>query len=248
MFAYSCGFHSKEDSIFVINPHKDVLLWSKKDLPLKVGIENTFTDIEADQFIDLIGQYEQAAGLTFVDESYFFEPKNFVSVEDYYLHDKDQIGIHKLTQPTEGIGERILAQCQVYLKEVGVVKDKKVFQIVHGDIMINEKNFTFTDGGGNGTYDLQTLMLHELGHFFGIAKHNSEGVMAQNMNTTDIKRILDPLTQDMISELYNNRDYDEVFEKHEYSQLERSPASYLKEDDKEEILFQFYLMKKPSLL
>lgn len=64
-------------------------------------------------------------------------------------------------------------------------------RIYEADIRLNDKNFNFVVGEAEGTFygvDLESLLIHELGHFLGLAHtHSRESVMYKSLASGDVR-------------------------------------------------------------
>lgn len=92
-----------------------------------------------------------------------------VHVDDY---NDTELGVYKLTKwPTE-LPPTALAITQIFGEKIQTSTDTRL-EIQHADILVNFENFEFSSNGGFIGYDLETIIIHEMGHFLGLAHQDS---------------------------------------------------------------------------
>jgi Matrixin len=89
------------------------------------------------------------------------------------------------------------------LATTSVSFDKKTGEIWDADIAINSANNTFTIEDKKVEFDLRSVVLHEAGHFIGIA-HSNDGtaVMAPTYNPGTVHRDLEKDDVDALCDIY----------------------------------------------
>ncbi len=92
-------------------------------------------------------------------------------------------GIYKLnTWPSELPGSA-LAVTQIFGLRKNIGQSNEAIEITHADILVNYDNFSFASTNGGSGYDLETVVLHEFGHFLGLG-HDSSSVSSSVMYPT----------------------------------------------------------------
>ncbi len=64
-------------------------------------------------------------------------------------------------------------------------------QIIEADVRVNAQDFTYSDGQSSGALDVESLIVHELGHVLGLAHNNDkQTVMSPFLATSFLRRQL----------------------------------------------------------
>jgi hypothetical protein len=90
-----------------------------------------------------------------------------VSKENINNYEDKELGIYKVSVWPKELPPTALAVTQIFGLKLNAGKSSEYIQIQHADILINEENFSFTTDDSWG-YDLETIILHEMGHFLGL--------------------------------------------------------------------------------
>jgi hypothetical protein len=93
-----------------------------------------------------------------------------------------EFGIYKLTTWPAELPGSALAVTQIFGLRKNIGSSNESIEITHADIMVNYDNFSFSTNNGSG-YDLETVVLHEFGHFLGLG-HDSSSVSQSVMYPT----------------------------------------------------------------
>ena len=115
------------------------------------------------------------------------------------------MGVYKLTSWPSDLPVTALAVTQIFGLRRNIGQSNEAIEISHADILVNYDNWSFTTTGGAG-YDLETVVLHEFGHFLGLGHDNSS--TSQSVMFPTISRFTTnkaPLDRDKtaIASLYN---------------------------------------------
>lgn len=166
--------------------------WASSAFPRNFKISNDFTADEVSNIRSMTGAWELAVE----NKKNFFtdtERTPEVSKSDLDLDglgDDDINGIYKITHWPMELNAGALAVTQLFGRRYNIGKSDEYVRISHADILINENlyNFRTADGTGGGTYDLQTVVLHELGHFLGLSHKYGNTVMVPSIGTGTVAR------------------------------------------------------------
>ena len=90
-------------------------------------------------------------------------------------------GIYKHENWFPDVSRSALAITQFFGKRINPDTENEYLELIHADIIVNYSGeFTFsTNGNASSTYDLQSVILHELGHFIGLghASYDESSIM-----------------------------------------------------------------------
>lgn len=175
--------------------------WSTNSFPLQLRISSDFNNDESEAIGDMADQWSASVN----DEIQFFDTTNTTSeknTSNINAYNDGTMGVYKLTTwPSEFPGTA-LAVTQIF----GTKRNNGSYiQINHADIMVNYANFSFSTDYGFG-YDLQTVILHEMGHFLGLYHDTSsvdESIMYPTISRFKTNR--EPLDRDIsnVEDKYN---------------------------------------------
>lgn len=159
---------------------------------------------------------------------------------------KDSVmGVYKLNSWPADLPSMALAVTQIYgsLKNSGSSYER--IDITHADVLVNYDYFTFTTSDEWG-YDLETVILHELGHFLGLY-HNessrSESVMYPTISRYNLNQY--PLESD-IENLESKYSLQSASHLKNGLNTSYEPVESVKDETSEEIILQFELMADGS--
>jgi predicted Zn-dependent protease len=140
--------------------------WNKNAFPLTVSVSNQFEINEITAINDMASQWVSATDnrIQFFQFGPLISEKGTSNVNAY---NDSVIGIYKLTNWPSAFPATALAVTQIFGKRRNIGSVSEYIQIEHADIMFNYQNFSFTTTYEFG-YDLQTVILHELGHLLGL--------------------------------------------------------------------------------
>lgn len=134
--------------------------------PLPLNISSEFSIDETSAIIDTAGQWSTSTGgqSQLFDTSGSTAEKNTFNLNNFQ---DDVMGIYKVTSWPSELPQTALAVTQIFGTRKNIGSSSESIQINHADILVNYQNFSFTHNSGYG-YDLQTVILHEMGHFLGL--------------------------------------------------------------------------------
>jgi len=180
------------------------LRWESSKIPLTMNISENFSADEKQKMEEMQFEWNNSgAGQTFFSGVNPAVPnKALTYLEDYY---DNEFGIYKLTTWFDEIGEDALAVTQFFAKRHNVGTPSEFLEIVHVDILFNNKNFNFATDGSFSKYDLPSIALHELGHVLGLKHERAhDSIMYPYLSSGTLKRSLKPFDIESIGELYGN--------------------------------------------
>ncbi|MGE3610923.1 MAG: matrixin family metalloprotease [Bacteriovoracaceae bacterium] len=106
-----------------------------------------------------------------------------------------------------GLPSYALAVTQLYGRRYNTGQSNEYVQIEHADIILNEKDYDFDTTMDSNDFDLQTVILHEMGHFLGLQHNTTAGrantVMYPNINGDESKRTPLQADIDVLTSNYN---------------------------------------------
>lgn len=179
--------------------------WLVTSLPLDIKISNAFTGVEADQVVDVSEEWNKA--VSYIPVFYQLQSATLTTNPSYpnlegYEYDSE-MGIYQSSTWFSNIGSSTLALTTSlgYRRMVGTPDE--FIQLFHADIILNTRNHRFTLNSQSGTYDMPTVVLHELGHFLGL-DHISDAtsVMNPRLSANTQKKQLYPIDVQEIKDLY----------------------------------------------
>ena len=170
--------------------------WINSNLPLTVEVASELSD-----YFTLIQDMAiewKLAGNSELD--FFYINPSLVSNKDLAIlsdYLDGEIGIYKSTNWFSEISPFAIAITQYwgYRKNVGTANE--YIELSHADLILNYKNFTFTSNNTAGSYDLPSIVLHEMGHMIGLPHiYGLPSIMGPTISSATQNRI--PLTPDKI--------------------------------------------------
>ncbi len=171
--------------------------------PLEVDISTSFDNNETDSIRTSADSWSDAVD----NRVNFFDTTGTITEKGGSLgsYQDGRMGVYKLTSWPSALPNLALAVTQIFGLRKNIGKSNESIEISHADILVNYDYFSFSTNGGGG-YDLETVLLHEFGHFLGLAHDNSSQgttVMYPSVSRHNSNRT--PLQKDKvaIASLYN---------------------------------------------
>lgn len=134
--------------------------------PITLKISSDFSGSEKTAIRNMADEWEDATD----DDIQFFSTTDTTSEKSTNNLDSfsdGTMGVYKHTDWNDDLPSSALAVTQIYGTRKNVGKNSEYIRIEHADIFVNYDDFTFSTNGDSG-YDLQTVVLHEMGHFLGL--------------------------------------------------------------------------------
>lgn len=195
-------------------------IWRNKTFPKQLNISSDFSVAERANITDMSTAWDTSV----TNQKNFFsygaltsDKSNAANPDDLY---DSEFGVYKTTTwPTE-IPNDALAVTQIFGRRYNVGDSDEFVAIEHADILVNYDDFDFdtNDDAIDEGYDLQTVVLHEMGHFLGLshikryssrdsayaamseAAYKASSVMYPSISGSESKRV--PQTQDSNNLIY----------------------------------------------
>ena len=176
--------------------------WNNSSLPINIKYDENFSSDEVQALNNGLNSWESSTS----NQLDFFNLNGVTSHQDKSLagYDDNIIAVYKMTSWPQGLPSTALAVTQVFGETRTDSSGRSYVQIDHADILVNFDYFSFVTDQSWG-YDLESILLHEIGHFLGL-KHITETSASTVMKTTiskyDIARTPSSLDITTLSDLY----------------------------------------------
>jgi len=121
-------------------------------------------------------------------------------------YNDSEFGIYKSYGWLQGVSNQALAVTQYYGQRRNIGAANEYVELIHADIILNYRDYTFsTDSSSTTTYDLHSVLLHEMGHFLGLShvtSFSTASVMQPYLGLFDSQRTLTAYDSSKIRSLY----------------------------------------------
>ena len=171
--------------------------------PLTVNISSSFDATEN----TAIQSGATSWSTTVSNNTTFFDTNGTVAEKGGSLnsYSDSSMGVYKITSWPSELPGSALAVTQIFGLRRNIGTASEAIEITHADILVNYDDWSFSTTGGSG-FDLETVLLHEFGHFLGLGHNDSsvsESVMYPNVSSLTTNRVPRALDTSAITSLYN---------------------------------------------
>ena len=223
IFLYSC-FNGETETRRIssghapFDPNNTPIKWTGSSISsgLNVNVSTDFTD----NFVagDLDGSGHNPIQQMMKNWNSSTSHYNFFNITSSTTSNKDysslssfkndgEFGIYKSTSWFSNVSASALAITQYfgYRRNPGTASE--YVELYHADIIVNYRDHFFSlDSSDSSSYDLPTVILHELGHFIGLShesNYSTQAVMLPYLGKSESKRTLTSQDTSNIRSLYN---------------------------------------------
>lgn len=180
-------------------------IWGDKTFPKTVYLSDDFTPDEITNIVGMSGAWSNAISTNATAPVTFFNHPNYpaagykVDNISNTMGNSDELrdsifAIYRTTNWPADLPSA-LAVTQLFGTRYNIGKSDEYLSIIHADIMVNYDNHDFRTNSVliNNFYDLQTVILHEMGHFIGLGHRGyptpkASTVMYPSINDEEEKR------------------------------------------------------------
>lgn len=172
--------------------------WPASTFPVTIMMGSDFDDDEREALKSATQSWNNTNGAQI---EYFQTGDSSFSARNTLNEFRDgELGIYKLFTWPEEMPKTALAVTQIF----GTRTSNGQIRIDHADVLLNYDYFDFTADDSWG-YDLETVVLHELGHFLGLYHENTsadESVMFPTISRYRLNRAPHSHDQDNLASKY----------------------------------------------
>lgn len=182
--------------------------WQIEKFPLQVNIDQNFRNDEVSAIEEMGSVWENGVNNQIPFFKFIVNGPSLKSENDFKNYQSIQLGIYKGTEWFPEDYSSALAITQFSGRRTNVGSSNEYIDLEHADIIINYQNYFFktdTTPVSNVSFDLASVVLHEMGHFLGLF-HVSDpsAVMSSTIGPFTSRRSLSPLDKDQLSNIYLN--------------------------------------------
>ncbi|MFN8370181.1 MAG: matrixin family metalloprotease [Bacteriovoracaceae bacterium] len=179
--------------------------WDSSLLPNETKISSSFTSDEVTAIEQAMDDWSTAVNdkLTFFKiPTLITDNKEYTKLDDF---NDSEMGIYKSSKWYSEIGPYALAITQYWGVKMNSDTTQEYIDIVHADVIVNYHDHSFSINPIKNEYDLQSVIVHELGHFIGLSHQaaKASSVMASSISARAIRRTISSLDITTINSNYS---------------------------------------------
>lgn len=168
-------------------------LWSSAAFPRSLKISNQFSVDEVSNIVAMSSAWETAVE----NKKNLFDHGDTKAAEISSssldmdaLGDDGVEGIYKIVHWPPTLPGSALAVTQIFGRRFNIGSPSEYVRIEHADILINNHLYNFRTGAThvNNSFDLRTVLLHEMGHYLGLNHKYGDTVMIPSIGEYSINR------------------------------------------------------------
>ena len=161
-------------------------MWSGDALPRTLKISDQFSEDEVNNIKAMSTAWESSVqnkknffehGATYTTEI------SSLSLDMDALGDDGVEGIYKIANWPTVLPGSALAVTQIFGRRFNVGSQSEYVRIEHADILVNDHLYNFRTGSAyvGNSFDLRTVLLHEMGHYLGLNHKYGDTVMVPSI-------------------------------------------------------------------
>lgn len=167
-------------------------LWYSSAFPIDLRISHAFTTTEVSNIRAMTAAWETAVDNKknfFIDTNQTSEISS-PSINLDTIGEDSVFGVYKINHWPLSLNSGALAVTQILGTRHNIGTASEHVRIIFADILLNDDLYDFRTGSdlSGGTYDLQTVMLHEMGHFLGLPHKYGSTVMVPSIGASTSNR------------------------------------------------------------
>lgn len=180
-------------------------LWKNYTSSKNLKISKEFDTDEVDNITDMTTAWETVIGNRKDLFSYTLNATEVskANLDLDSLGDDRVFGVYKIEEWPSSLPRRALAVTQIFGTRYNIGEANEYVKIEHADILINYDLYSFRTGDVGPGFDLQTVVLHELGHFLGLPHKEGNTVMITSIDDEDENRAPTIVDRNDIAMKYN---------------------------------------------
>jgi hypothetical protein len=174
--------------------------WPQSSFPINLKVSTSFTGDENTGIQAMAEEWDSSAGVNMLTTSQSTTDPNHTNLSNYL---DSEFGIYNSTVNATEMPAMALAVTQIYGYERSSSGISYV-EIIHADIIVNDFNWNFSTNNTVNTYDLSTVILHEVGHFLGLYHYTetSSSVMYPTISSLSVNHALEAVDKNNIMDKY----------------------------------------------
>lgn len=139
--------------------------WKVSALPVRLKVSDSFDASSFTSINNMAAKWNDAyTGGEFFQLTHNTSEKNYAHADNYL---DNEMGIYNLTNWPAPLPGEALAVTQTF-SNINQENGQQYIEIFHVDVLINNEDHNVSNVKSAGSYYLQTIMIHELGHALGL--------------------------------------------------------------------------------